>query len=94
MTSTLVDPPPLGSFQPWLPLATDDPHTPLAARSVCYINIDDGCDFHTKQKERAYLAAWKSPAPEHCQPRWYKPPVAPPIHADRLGLEVNCEAFR
>ena len=75
----------------WLPLAYNDPHTPLAARSICYVNVDENCDFHLKQKKQAYLEAWKSPAPEHCQPRWKRDPPGVPIHADRLGMVIECK---
>ena len=76
----------------WMPLAREQT-VPLAALSVCHVNIDTGCDFHVTQKLRQYMEDWKQPAPAHCQVN-PKRPAPVPIHADRLGMKMSCEPFR
>ena len=76
----------------WMPLAREKT-VPLAALSVCHVNIDTGCDFHVTQKLRQYMEDWKQPAPAHCRVN-PKRPAPIPIHADRLGMETSCESFR
>ena len=80
------------SKQSWMPLAKEK-IVPLAALSVCHVNIDTGCDFHVAQKMREYLNDWQNAAPAHCQSKQTKP-VAPMLHANRLGVEIPCESFR
>ena len=71
----------------WLPVSSSD-LTPLAALSVCYINLDDGCNFHQDRKQEAYLRAWANTAPPHC--RTGGPAKQDEeIHADRLGIEIK-----
>lgn len=70
----------------WLPLSSSD-LTPLASLSVCYINLNDGCNFHQERKQESYLRAWAHPAPAHCQ-RWTPDVPTDDIHADRLGIAI------
>ena len=76
----------------WMPLAREN-IVPLAALSVCHVNIDTGCDFHLTQKLREYMQHWQQPAPGRCQGK-PKRPQPTPIHADRLGMETSCQSFR
>ena len=72
----------------WMPMAREQA-VPLAALSVCSVNLNRNCDFHVQRKFEAYLDNWKHPAPDHCQPSGKgRPPVAI-VHADRLGLDIE-----
>lgn len=76
-----------------LPLSSRDV-TPLAALQVCSINLDAACGFWEKQKRRDYLASWMNPGPERCRSVVDAPPkVVEPLHADRLGIDIDCSGM-
>ena len=75
----------------WMPMSRELT-VPLAALSVCNVNLEPNCDFHVSRKYESYLDSWRHPAPAHCQPGG-KLPSAPVVHADRLGIIMggpNC----
>jgi hypothetical protein len=92
MSEETQDEQPVRTKMSWMPMAPENT-VPLAALSVCHVNIDTGCDFHVAQKLREYMSDWSDPAPIHCKRNKSKPPI-PVVHADRLGMEFPCESFR
>ena len=73
-----------------MPHSSRDPIIPLAALSVCHINLNSACDHHTEQLKRNYLAEWRYPAPAHC--RSAPPVLIEEIRLNRLGLNIDlCE---
>lgn len=77
----------------WMPMARDQT-VPLAALSVCYVNVNRGCDFHVEKKFDVYNNDWRNPAPKHCRSsKKTKRSVDGVIHADRLGFTFDCDTF-
>jgi hypothetical protein len=70
-----------------MPKFSRDTLTPIAALSVCYVNLNGSCDLHTEQLVRDYIADWRHPAPAHC--RTGPPPKSEVIQYNRLGLNTS-----
>jgi hypothetical protein len=62
---------------------------PLRSLAVCYMNLDTNCDFQGQMKQAQYKAAWRHPAPPHCNSYTEKRKELP---LGRMGwYRINCK---
>lgn len=71
-----------------LPRFSGDRMTPLAALSVCHVNLNASCDFHTQELQRNYLKAWRFPGPAYCGDG-YDAVRIDPIKYNHLGINTE-----
>lgn len=68
-----------------LPTYSRDINSPLAALSICHINLQGDCDFAKKIRTSNYIESWRHPAPHRCSTEDRKPDII--IENNRLGLD-------